>query len=84
MAKPKSPVAATAPSKVVKTEQNARRRQANAATFAEFKKNHKPKVARGTARSKRRAAAAASGLKGETFSAIWQQFRETEKPAAPQ
>ena len=78
MAKPNSPAAAGAPSKSVKSEQNARRRQANAAAFAEFKKNHPPKVARGTARAKRRAAAQQSGLKGENFSSVWQQFRAAE------
>lgn len=81
MAKPNSQATSAAPSKSLRSEQNSRRRQAANAAFIEFKKANQPKVARGTARAKRRAAAAASGLKGESFSDIWMQFKAAEKQA---
>lgn len=80
MAKAKAPAAAaattTAKPKIDRAARNKRRMEKAAA--------HTPKVARGTARANRRAAAQKSGLQGEGFPQIWAQYRELElKHKAP-
>ena len=75
MSKAKSPAAAPA-APVNRTAANAARRQAKAKAFAEYKQAHKPKVARGTKRAQRRAAAAK--LTGATFVEKWAEFCKLE------
>lgn len=81
MAKAKAPSAPSA-APVNRTESNSARRRARNAKRVEHKAAHPPKIARGTARAKRREAARSSGIKGTDFRDIWAKFKQVEQGKA--
>jgi hypothetical protein len=80
----KTPAAKAAPvaTKASRTAANSTRRMAKNKKVMQDKEMHPPKVPRGTARAKRRAAAKAGATGGTEFSIVWATFRQRELDAA--